>query len=87
MVCATQTISFNLLAVPLGSIVVNATIVSPNGTVVSPSSRTYTTANWATGQTFTVDHGTPSGTSTITFSATGQVSQNSVVTITTGTCL
>jgi len=80
--CGFSNISFNLVAAPLASITVNASFTTNNGSFLYTTSRTYTTANWATGQIFDFEHGGTAGSSTVTFTASGQTSQNVLMTTT-----
>ena len=72
----------SLDGVPLDNVVVTAT---PNGgtagdAIVTPTSRTFTTANWSSPQTFTVQYGGTPGTTNIELSAPGQTTRTMVVT-------
>ncbi len=66
---ATTTYTVVLDSQPTANVVVAATSGTPARATVAPASRTFTTTNWNTPQTFTVT-GVASGSSTITHAAT-----------------
>ena len=68
---ATNTYSIALQFVPNGNVTVAPASSSSTAATVSPSSLTFTVANWSTAQTISVSGGSSAGSATVSHTATG----------------